>query len=103
MKLTLHNIGHMLAGIAKPWKENHRIFINSYWGWESGYLFSLYVKPLWSKEENLTTYYNKVYCSYTLTTLNGSPVKEYYKTFNSKEDFESFIEEVRSLKERYIG
>ena len=111
MKLTVHDIGYMLVGIAKPWKdtevfshwEDRGAFAQSHFGRD--YWLHVYVSPDRVLNENNTTYYIKLYCQYTLSKLNivGMPIKEKRIQITSKEDFESFIKEVRSIKERYIG
>lgn len=32
MKMTIIDIGYMLAGIAKPWEANPKVFSQLYWG-----------------------------------------------------------------------
>lgn len=103
MKLTIHDIGYMLVGIAKPWEKNHKIFSQSYWGKHLEYWLHIYVSPDKEVIENNTTYYTKLYCKYTLTKLGSTskPIRERTMTITSKEDFETFIMEVRSIKELY--
>lgn len=103
MKMTIIDIGYMLAGIAKPWEANPKVFSQSYWGKDLEYWLHVCVFPDNTVTENNTTYYTKLYCEYTLTKigLTGKPVKERKMTITSKEDFESFIMEVRSIKEWY--
>ena len=103
MKLTIHDIGYMLVGIAKPLKDNHTIFCTSLWNWKGGYWLYLYVAPMGRKEENLTTYFTNVYCNYTLTAItNGEVVRSRCKVCKLEEDLKAFLGEVLSLKERYI-
>ena len=101
MKMTIIDIGYMLAGIAKPYEKDYEIFSQSYFGRE--YWLHIYVNPDGKLIENNTTYYTELYCQYTLYKLGlaDKPVKERKMTITSKEDFESFIMEVRSIKERY--
>lgn len=103
MKLTINDIGYMLVGIAKPCKNDHRIFAGGHWGKNLEYWLHVYVSPERILYENNTTYYTKLYCQYTLSKLDnmGNPIKEVRKTITSKEEFESFIMEVRSIKELY--
>lgn len=111
MKLAVHDICNMLVGIAKPWEdtevfaqwEDRGAFAQSHFG--KDYWLHVYVSPDRVLNENNTTYYIKLYCQYTLSKLNmaGMPIKEKRMQITSKEDFESFIMEARSLKERYIG
>lgn len=103
MKLTINNINYMLVGIAKPWEKNPKIFSESYWGKNLEYWLHVYVSPDKEVIENNTTYYTKLYCKYTLTklSLTSKPMRERKMIITSKEDFESFIMEVRSIKELY--
>ena len=102
MKLTIHDIGYMLVGIAKPWEKNHKVFSQSYWGKDLKYWLHIYVSPDKEVIENNTTYYTALYCKYTLTKLiTNKPTRERKMTITSKEDFETFIMEVRSIKELY--
>ena len=103
MKMTIIDIGYILAGIAKPWEKNPKIFSESYWGKNLEYWLHIYVSPDKEIIENNTTYYTKVYCKYTLTKLGltNKPIREKKMTITSKEEFESFIMEVRSIKELY--
>ena len=103
MKLTIHDIGYMLVGIAKLWEKNTKIFSQSYWGKDLEYWLHIYVSPDKEVIENNTTYYTKLYCQYTLTKLGltSKPIRERKMTITSKEDFETFIMEVRSIKEEY--
>ena len=103
MKLTIKDIGYMLVGIAKPWEKNPKIFSQSYWGKNLEYWLHVYVSPDKEIIENNTTYYTKVYCKYTLTKLGltNKPIKEKKMIITSKEDFESFIMEVHSIKKLY--
>ena len=103
MKLTIHDIADMLVGIAKPWGKNLKIFSQSYWGKNLEYWLHVYVSPDKEIIENNTTYYTKVYCKYTLTKLGltNKPIRERKITITSKEEFESFIMEVRSIKKLY--
>ena len=102
MKLTIKDIGYMLVGIAKPWEKNPKIFSQSYWGKNLEYWLHVYVSPDKEVIEN-NTYYTKLYCKYTLTKLGltNKPIKEKKITITSKEEFESFIMEVRSIKKLY--
>ena len=102
MKLTIKDIGYMLVGIAKPWEKNPKIFSQSYWGKNLEYWLHVYVSPDKEVIEN-NTYYTKLYCKYTLTKLGltNKPIRERKMTITSKEEFESFIMEVRSIKELY--
>lgn len=104
MKLTVHDIGYMLVGIAKPWKDTGA-FAQSYWSNGLKYWLHIYISPDRLLHENNTTYYTKLYCQYTLSKLSdmGSPIKEKRIQITSKEDFESFIMEVRSIKELYFN
>ena len=99
MKLTIADIGYMLVGIAKPWEKNPKIFSQSYWGKNLEYWLHVYVSPDKEIIEN-NTYYTKLYCKYTLTKLGltNKPIREKKMTITSKEEFESFIMEVRSIK-----
>ena len=103
MKLTIHDIGYMLVGIAKPWEDNYRIFAGWHWNKNLEYWLHVYVSPERILYENKTTYYTKLYCKYTLFKLDniGNPIKEVRKTITSKEEFKSLIMEVRSIKELY--
>ena len=103
MKMTIIDIGYMLADIAKPWEKNPKIFSESYWGKNLEYWLHIYVSPDKEIIENNTTYYTKVYCKYTLTKLGltNKPIRERKMTITSKEEFESFIMEVRSIKKLY--
>lgn len=103
MKLTVHDIGYMLVGIAKPYEKAHEIFTQSHWGNGLEYWLHVYVCPDRQIVENNTTYYTKLYCEYTLTKLGliGKPVRERRMTITSKKDFETFIEEIKALKEKY--
>lgn len=103
MKLTIQDIGYMLVGIAKPWEKNPKIFSQSYCGKNLEYWLHIYVSPDKEIIENNTTYYTALYCKYTLTklSLTNKPIKERKMIITSKEDFESFIMEVRSIKELY--
>lgn len=103
MKLTIHDIGYMLVGIAKPWEKNPKIFSQSYWGKNLEYWLHVYFSPDKEIIENNTTYYTKLYCKYTLTKLGltNKPIKEKKMIITSKEDFESFIMEVHSIKKLY--
>lgn len=103
MKLTIHDIGYMLVGIAKPCKNDHETFALGHWSKNLEYWLHVYVSPERRLNENNTTYYTKLYCQYTLSKLDdiGNPIKEVRKTITSKEDFETFIMEVRSIKELY--
>ena len=103
MKMTIHDIGYMLAGIAKPWEKDPEVFIKSYWDWNTEYWLSMYFSPMDEIEEDSIIYYRKVYCSYTLTSLNHGPIKERRGILTSLEDFESFIKEVRAIKKGYIS
>lgn len=102
MKLTIADIGYMLVGIAKPWEKNPKIFSQSYWGKNLEYWLHVYVSPDKEIIEN-NTYYTKLYCKYTLTKLGltNKPIREKKMTITSKEEFESFIMEVRSIKKLY--
>ena len=102
MKLTIKDIGYMLVGIAKPWEKNPKIFSQSYWGKKLEYWLHVYVSPDKEVIEN-NTYYTKLYCKYTLTKLGltNKPIRERKMTITSKEEFESFIMEVRSIKKLY--
>ena len=102
MKLTIKDIGYMLVGIAKPWEKNPKIFSQSYWGKNLEYWLHVYVSPDKEIIEN-NTYYTKLYCKYTLTKLGltNKPIREKKMTITSKEEFESFIMEVRSIKKLY--
>lgn len=102
MKSAVHDICNMLIGIAKPWGDTE-VFAQSHFG--TDYWLHVYVSPDRVLNENNTTYYTKLYCQYTLSKLDmvGMPIKEKRIQITSKEEFESFIMEVRSLKERYIG
>ena len=102
MKLTIADIGYMLVGIAKPWEKNPKIFSQSYWGKNLEYWLHVYVSPDKEVIEN-NTYYTKLYCKYTLTKLGltNKPIRERKMTITSKEEFESFIMEVRSIKKLY--
>ena len=102
MKLTIQDIGYMLVGIAKPWEKNPKIFSQSYWGKNLEYWLHVYVSPDKEVIEN-NTYYTKLYCKYTLTKLGltNKPIREKKMTITSKEEFESFIMEVRSIKKLY--
>ena len=102
MKLTIHDIADMLVGIAKPWEKNPKIFSQSYWGKNLEYWLHVYVSPDKEIIEN-NTYYTKLYCKYTLTKLGltNKPIREKKMTITSKEEFESFIMEVRSIKKLY--
>ena len=102
MKLTIADIGYMLVGIAKPWEKNPKIFSQSYWGKNLEYWLHVYVSPDKEIIEN-NTYYTKLYCKYTLTKLGltNKPIREKKMTITSKEEFESFIMEVRSIKRLY--
>lgn len=103
MKLTIKDTDYMLVGIAKPWEKNPKIFSQSYWGKNLEYWLHVYVSPDKEIIENNTTYYTKLYCKYTLTKLGltNKPIRERKITITSKEEFESFIMEVRSIKELY--
>ena len=103
MKLTIADIGYMIVGIAKPWEKNPKIFSQSYWGKNLEYWLHVYVSPDKEIIENNTNYYTKLYCKYTLTKLGltNKPIRERKMTITSKEEFESFIMEVRSIKELY--
>ena len=103
MKLTIKDTDYMLVGIAKPWEKNPKIFSQSYWGKNLEYWLHVYVSPDKEIIENNTTYYTKLYCKYTLTKLGltNKPIKERKMTITSKEEFESFIMEVRSIKKLY--
>ena len=103
MKLTIKDIGYMLVGIAKPWEKNPKIFSQSYWGKNLEYWLHIYVSPDKEIIENNTTHYTKLYCKYTLTKLGltNKPTRERKMTITSKEDFETFLMEVRSIKELY--
>ena len=103
MKLTIHDIADMLVGIAKPWEKNPKIFSQSYWGKNLEYWLHVYVSPDKEIIENNTTYYTKLYCKYTLTKLGltNKPIREKKMIITSKEDFETFIMEVRSIKKLY--
>lgn len=92
----------MLVGIAKPWEKNPKIFSQSYWGKNLEYWLHVYVSPDKEVIEN-NTYYTKLYCKYTLTKLGltNKPIRERKMIITSKEDFESFIMEVRSIKKLY--
>ena len=102
MKLTIADIGYMLVGIAKPWEKNPKIFSQSYWGKNLEYWLHVYVSPDKEVIEN-NTYYTKLYCKYTLTKLGltNKHAREKKMTITSKEEFESFIMEVRSIKKLY--
>ena len=102
MKLTIHDIADMLVGIAKPWEKNPKIFSQSYCGKNLEHWLHVYVSPDKEVIEN-NTYYTKLYCKYTLTKLGltNKPIKERKMTITSKEEFESFIMEVRSIKKLY--
>ena len=102
MKLTIKDIGYMLVGIAKPWEKNPKIFSQSYWGKNLEYWLHVYVSPDKEVIEN-NTYYTKLYCKYTLTKLGltNKHIRERKMTITSKEEFESFIMEVRSIKKLY--
>ena len=102
MKLTIKDIGYMLVGIAKPWEKNPKIFSQSYWGKNLEYWLHVYVSPDKEVIEN-STYYTKLYCKYTLTKLGltNKHAREKKMTITSKEEFESFIMEVRSIKKLY--
>lgn len=99
MKEKIQYFGYALVGIAKPWKENPNIFAQTTFG--DKYFLHVYVAPEEAFEWNLDTYYTKVYCKYSLTLLGGSTIKEKRVTITSKEEFESFIMEVKTLKEQY--
>ena len=103
MKLTIKDTDYMLVGIAKPWEKNPKIFSQSYWGKNLEYWLHVYVSPDNEVIENNTTYYTKLYCKYTLTKLGltNKPIRERKITITSKEEFESFIMEVRSIKKLY--
>lgn len=103
MKLTIHDIGYMLVGIAKPLEKNPKVFSQSYWGKDLVSWLHVCVFPNNALTENNTTYYTKLHCEYTLKKIGlmGKPIKERKMTITSKEDFESFIMEVRSIKEKY--
>ena len=103
MKLTIKDTDYMLVGIAKPWEKNPKIFSQSYWGKNLEYWLHVYVSPDKEIIENNTTYYTKLYCKYTLTklSLTNKPIRERKITITSKEEFESFIIEVRSIKKLY--
>lgn len=103
MKLTIKDINYILVGIAKPWEKNPKIFSQSYWGKNLEYWLHVYVSPDKEIIENNTTYYTKLYCKYTLTKigLTNKPIREKKIIITSKEDFESFIMEVRSIKKLY--
>ena len=103
MKLTIKDTDYMLVGIAKPWEKNPKIFSQSYWGKNLEYWLHVYVSPDKEIIENNTTYYTKLYCKYTLTKLGltNKPIRERKITITSKEEFESFIMEVRSIKKLY--
>ena len=103
MKLTIHDIEYILVGIAKPWEKNPKIFSQSYWGKNLEYWLHIYVSPDKEITENNTTYYTKLYCKYSLTKLGltNKPIRERKITITSKEEFESFIMEVRSIKKLY--
>lgn len=103
MKLTIKDINYILVGIAKPWEKNPKIFSESYWGKNLEYWLHVYVSPDKEVIENNTTYYTKLYCKYTLTKLGltNKPIRERKMTITSKEEFESFIMEVRSIKKLY--
>ena len=92
----------MLVGIAKPWEKNPKIFSQSYWGKNLEYWLHVYVSPDKEVIEN-NIYYTKLYCKYTLTKLGltNKPIRERKMTITSKEEFESFIMEVRSIKKLY--
>ena len=102
MKLTIKDTDYMLVGIAKPWEKNPKIFSQSYWGKNLEYWLHVYVSPDKEVIEN-NTYYTKLYCKYTLTKLGltNKPIREKKMTITSKEEFESFIMEVRSIKKLY--
>ena len=102
MKLTIKDIGYMLVGIAKPWEKNPKIFSQSYCGKNLEYWLHVYVSPDKEVIEN-NTYYTKLYCKYTLTKLGltNKHAREKKMTITSKEEFESFIMEVRSIKKLY--
>ena len=102
MKLTIKDTDYMLVGIAKPWEKNPKIFSQSYWGKNLEYWLHVYVSPDKEVIEN-NTYYTKLYCKYTLTKLGltNKPIRERKMTITSKEEFESFIMEVRSIKKLY--
>ena len=102
MKLTIKDTDYMLVGIAKPWEKNPKIFSQSYWGKNLEYWLHVYVSPDKEIIEN-NTYYTKLYCKYTLTKLGltNKPIRERKITITSKEEFESFIMEVRSIKKLY--
>ena len=102
MKLTIKDIGYMLVGIAKPWEKNPKIFSQSYWGKNLEYWLHVYVSPDKEVIDN-NTYYTKLYCKYTLTKLGltNKPIREKKMIITSKEDFETFIMEVRSIKKLY--
>ena len=102
MKLTIKDTDYMLVGIAKPWEKNPKIFSQSYWGKNLEYWLHVYVSPDKEIIEN-NTYYTKLYCKYTLTKLGltNKPIREKKMTITSKEEFESFIMEVRSIKKLY--
>ena len=102
MKLTIKDIDYMLVGIAKPWEKNPKIFSQSYWGKNLEYWLHVYVSPDKEVIEN-NTYYTKLYCKYTLTKLGltNKPIREKKMIITSKEDFETFIMEVRSIKKLY--
>lgn len=99
MKEKIQYFGYALVGIAKPWEKNPNIFAQTTFG--DNYYLHVYVAPEGKFEWNLDTYYTKVYCKYSLTEFGKPTVKEKRKTFTSKEEFESFIMEVRSIKELY--
>ena len=103
MKLTIKDINYILVGIAKPWEKNPKIFSQSYWGKNLEYWLHVYVSPDKEVIENNRTYYTKLYCKYTLTKLGltNKPIRERKMTITSKEEFESFIMEVRSIKKLY--
>lgn len=102
MKEKMQYFGYTLAGIVKPWEREPNIFAQGFFG--TTYFLHVFVAPEGGYEWNLDTYYTEVYCKYSLIKLKGgSTIKEKKATFTSKEDFESFIMEVRSIKERYIG
>ena len=92
----------MLVGIAKPWEKNPKIFSESYWGKNVKYWLHIYVSPDKEVIEKYITYYTALYCKYTLTKLiTSKPIREKKIIITSKEEFESFIMEVRSIKELY--
>lgn len=99
MKEKMRYFGYALVGIAKPWKENTDIFSQTTFG--DKYFLHVFVVPEGAFEWNLDTYYTKVYCKYSLALLGGPTIKEKRVTITSKEEFESFIKEVRSIKELY--